>query len=220
MNFSYDGPEMLYVFPEVLSLFESHSRCLVCLSLVLRIRQPTRVSTFRLRICMEYRQSITRQSQGLECTSRWATLKAAPCLSKDHDWRIPWQMETFTQQEENQNDGCEKSKSGSDTDVEADVEAKGSLWFYLTPKMQMQRCCHPETQSCWTTWFYVVRNTKVVLSTICELVVLGPDNHHLALFMWMTILSSISIFTWHSFQCNLASVSVQNELPEQQLSFT
>jgi len=36
-------------------------------------------------------------------------------------------METFTQQEGDHNDTCEKSKDGSDTDVEADMEAKGSL---------------------------------------------------------------------------------------------
>lgn len=195
---------MLYVFPEVLPLFALR---MPCLYVGLQTHQPTRVSIFRLWICVESRQSTTRQSQGLECTSRWAILKAAPCLSKDRDWRIPWQMETFTQQEENQNEGCEKSKSESDTDVEADVEAKGSLWFYLTSKMQIQRCCHPETQSLagrFSSWFYVVWNMKVILSTICLLLAMGLHHHLYNLEL------KPSISTWHSFpRCNLASIAVK-----------
>jgi len=37
------------------------------------------------------------------------------------------QMETFTHAEDNQNDIFPKVKEGSDTDVELDVERKGSL---------------------------------------------------------------------------------------------
>jgi hypothetical protein len=37
------------------------------------------------------------------------------------------QMETYTHQEDGSNDIFQKSKTGSDTDVEADVEAKAGF---------------------------------------------------------------------------------------------
>jgi len=37
-------------------------------------------------------------------------------------------METFTHAENPLDDVYEKSKSGSDTDIETDLEAKGRLW--------------------------------------------------------------------------------------------
>lgn len=49
------------------------------------------------------------------------------CAFETSCWRMS-QMETFTHQEDVSNDIFQKSKSGSDTDVETDVEAKAGFW--------------------------------------------------------------------------------------------
>lgn len=52
-------------------------------------------------------------------------------------------METFTHAEDNQNDIFPKVKEGSETDVEIDVERKGSLWesFHLSLNIAAHAFC-------------------------------------------------------------------------------